>query len=134
MTRRGLATVMRAGRVFLGALLLACVMVPSAPQPARACGVSYGHLPSYRADPTLLGRSSRCSNAASLTGAGIVAVLAISAAVLAGVRAFRRGEATAGTLPGRTGPAEALSAYLTIAGIARSHGQPVDDDDTRTNP
>ncbi|WP_329091892.1 MULTISPECIES: hypothetical protein [unclassified Streptosporangium] len=112
-------------------------MLPLAPQQALACGVSYGHMPSFRFDLPRLGLDRRCSNAASLTGAGIVAMLTISGVVIVGARAFRRGEAVARKTLSRWGePAEVLSDYLTVTGSVKSGPEPgpAEGEDARTGP
>lgn len=95
-----------------GALLLAVLLLLLVSPSASACDVSYHYKPSLSlggADPH---RRQACTTSTSLTGAALVDLLAISALVGAGVVAFRRGRASAGSLGG---PANALSEYLRTA-------------------
>jgi hypothetical protein len=125
--RKLIAVTAPAVRIVFGALLLACLMLPLAPQQAWACGVSYGHLPSFRFDQPRMGLGNECSNTSSLAGAVIVAVLAILVLAAAGARAFERAEATAGSLADQGGSAQALSDYLSATGVAEP-ASPVSDE------
>lgn len=128
MTGRKLTAVpVPAVRMAFGALLLACLMLPLTPQQAWACGVSYRHLPSFKLDQPQLGLGTECSNTISLLGAAIVAVLAISVLAAAVARAFGRAKATAGSLAGQGGSAQALSDYLSATSVAE-HASPTSDE------
>ncbi|MBB4917503.1 hypothetical protein [Streptosporangium saharense] len=107
--------------VALGALLLSCLLLPLDARQAHACDIGYSYRPSLTFDLSApgLGRTE-CSNATSLTGVAVVAALAVTALLVAGARAFRRGERAAGSLAGQA--TVALSGYLDEAGVTRSSG------------
>lgn len=117
MTGRGAIAV--PARVILGAAFLACLVLPLSPQAASACDVSYGYKPSLSlSEPGFGLHKKACSTPTSLTGAALVALLALAALGATVAKAVRKGEAAAGTLTEQTDPAQVLSGYLRATGMA----------------
>ncbi|MGW1603003.1 hypothetical protein [Streptomyces eurythermus] len=93
--------------VLLAALLALLSTAPS----ASACDVSYRYVPSIKFDGSGFG-VTQCSNATSLAGTSLLALVAAAALTAVGAALFRKGEATARTLGDETGPARVLEDYL----------------------
>ncbi|MFF3767348.1 hypothetical protein ACFYYR_25135 [Streptomyces sp. NPDC001922] len=93
-------------------LLLAALLAPlSAAPTASACDVSYRYAPSIKFDGSGFGVTP-CSNATSLAGTSLLALVTAAALIAIGAALFRKGEATARTLGDETGPARVLEDYL----------------------
>ena len=110
---------------------MACLILPLTAHPAAACSVGIGYQPTIDISKPNMGLGNPCTDGTSITGAVIVAVLAIGALAAAGMAAYRRGEAAANP----SSPDEALTTYLDAAGMAPSvhdHGSagPRDTDTT----
>ena len=99
-----------------GTVLMACLVLPLTAHPAAACSVGIGYQPTINPSQPTMGLGHPCTDRTSITGAVIVAVLAIGALAAAGIAAYRRGEASAKS----SSPDQALAAYLDAAGLAPS--------------
>jgi hypothetical protein len=97
-----------------GAVLMACLVLPATARPAAACSVGIGYQPTIDISKPNMGLGNPCTDGTSITGAVIVALLAIGALAAAGIAAYRRGEAIASP----SSPGQALATYLDAAGLA----------------
>ena len=96
-----------------GTVLMACLILPLTAHPAAACSVGIGYQPTIDVSKPNMGLGNPCTDGTSITGAVIVAVLAIGALAAAGIAAYRRGEAAARP----SSPDQALANYLDAAGM-----------------
>jgi hypothetical protein len=112
--RRTTAILARALGLAVATVFTACLILPLTARPAAACSVGIGYQPTINISQPNMGLGNPCTDGTSITGAVIVAVLAIGALAAAAVVAYRRGEAAASP----SSPDEALAAYLDAAGIA----------------
>jgi len=103
----------RALGLIAGAVLMACLVLPLTARPAAACSVGIGYQPTINLSQPNMGLGHPCTDGTSITGAVIVAVLAIGALAAAGIAAYRRGGAAAGP----SSPDQALATYLDAAGL-----------------
>ncbi|MEU1631164.1 hypothetical protein ABZ746_39200 [Streptomyces sp. NPDC020096] len=103
-------------RLVMGAVLLLGTFLLLTPQQASACDVSIGYRPSVSISD--LNHPRTCSTGTSLTGAAVVAVLAIGALAAAGWGAVQRGERESEAASTRqAGPSSTLTTYLNATGI-----------------
>lgn len=100
-------------------VLMTCLLVPVLAPKASACDVSIGYRPTISIDKPNLGLSKPCSNGDSLTGVAIVTVATLSALAMAGIAAFRRGEALVKASQAHQSAAlkRTLTTYLEETGI-----------------
>ena len=111
--RKATARLARGLGLAAGTVLMACLLLPLTAHPAAACSVGIGDPPTIDTSQPNVGLGHPCTDGTSITGAIIVAVLAIGTLAAAGVAAYRRGEAAAGP----SSPDQALATYLDAAGL-----------------
>jgi hypothetical protein len=110
-------------------VVMACLILPLTAHPAAACSVGIGYQPTIDISKPNMGLGNPCTDGTSITGAAIVAILAIGALAAAGVAAYRRAEASARP----SSPDETLATYLNATGLTPSaHGHGPADPATRT--
>jgi hypothetical protein len=104
-----------------GAVLMACLLLPLTAHPAAACSVGIGYPPTIDISKPGMGLGNPCTDGTSITGAVIVAILAVGTLAAAGITAYRRAEASARP----TSPDQALAIYLNAAGMTppTNHGR-----------
>lgn len=117
-------------RVLIGAVFLACLLLPLTPQQVSACAVGYGYRPSPSFDSPTLGLKERqCPTGISLAGAAFLAMVVLTGIITAARGAYRRGAAIACGLTADTDESRALAAYLLVAGVATAESPEPDDND-----
>lgn len=112
--RKTVVLLARALGLAAGTVFMACLLLPLTARPAAACTVGIGYQPTIDISKPNMGLGKPCADETSITGAVIVAVLAIGTLAWAGIAAYRRGEAAAKP----SSSDEALATYLDTAGMA----------------